>query len=159
MKVPADAATLSVGQLSARSGVAVSALHFYERQGLIVSSRTEGNQRRYGRETLRRVAFIRASQNVGIPLKRIAEALERLPDRRTPNRRDWDQLSRAWKAELDVRIRQLEQLRDDLSSCIGCGCLSLDKCSLYNRADRMAGKGGKASTLLTAPTVDENLDV
>lgn len=159
LRVPADAPMLSVGQLSARSGVSVSALHFYERQGLIVSSRTDGNQRRYGREALRRVAFIRASQNVGIPLKTIRQALDGLPGGRAPNRRDWERLSRTWKTELDLRIRQLQQLRDELSSCIGCGCLSLDKCALYNRADLKGTKRGRASTLLTSPALSADIDV
>src|SRR5215469_4863019 len=106
---------LTVGQLASRSGVAVSALHFYEAEGLICSSRTAGNQRRYPREVLRRVAFIRASQGVGIPLRRIREALDRLPDGRTPNRRDWERLSAAWRDDLDDRITRLQHLRDRLT--------------------------------------------
>ncbi|MBO0893319.1 MAG: redox-sensitive transcriptional activator SoxR [Acidimicrobiales bacterium] len=132
---------LSVGQLSARSGVAVSALHFYEAAGLITSRRTAGNQRRYRRDTLRRVAFIRASQRVGLPLKTIRAALARLPDHRTPTRSDWTRLSRSWRADLDERIRLLQDLRDQLDGCIGCGCLSIDKCRLYNPGDIRATEG------------------
>ncbi|MHC5907471.1 redox-sensitive transcriptional activator SoxR [Streptomyces sp. S6] len=126
---------LTVGQLAARSGVAVSALHFYEAKGLITSRRTAGNQRRYGRDTLRRVAFVRAAQRVGIPLATIREALARLPEERTPTREDWARLSKAWQSELDERIKQLNRLRDHLADCIGCGCLSLDTCVLSNPDD------------------------
>ncbi|MDX3381460.1 redox-sensitive transcriptional activator SoxR [Streptomyces sp. V2] len=126
---------LTVGQLSARSGVAVSALHFYEAKGLIASRRTSGNQRRYGRDTLRRVAFVRAAQRVGIPLATIREALAQLPEERTPTREDWARLSKAWRSELDERIKQLNRLRDHLTDCIGCGCLSLDTCVLSNPDD------------------------
>ncbi|MBR8745506.1 redox-sensitive transcriptional activator SoxR, partial [Nocardiopsis sp. MG754419] len=123
---------LTVGQVAERSGVAVSALHFYERQGLIHSRRTTGNQRRYHRDTLRRVAFIRISQRVGLPLARIRQALERLPENRTPTRDDWAAVSAQWRDELDTRIEQLIRLRDDLTGCIGCGCLSLSSCTLSN---------------------------
>ncbi|MFF9810367.1 redox-sensitive transcriptional activator SoxR [Streptomyces coeruleorubidus] len=126
---------LTVGQLSARSGAAVSALHFYESKGLISSRRTSGNQRRYSRDTLRRVAFIRAAQRVGIPLATIREALAELPEERTPTREDWALLSEAWRSELDERIKQLNRLRDHLTDCIGCGCLSLDTCVLSNPGD------------------------
>ncbi|MEU3408624.1 redox-sensitive transcriptional activator SoxR [Streptomyces sp. NPDC006670] len=126
---------LTVGQLSARSGAAVSALHFYETKGLISSRRTAGNQRRYTRETLRRVAFVRAAQRVGIPLADIRDALARLPEERTPTREDWARLSEAWRAELDERISRLSRLRDHLSDCIGCGCLSLRNCALSNPDD------------------------
>ncbi|WP_328870257.1 redox-sensitive transcriptional activator SoxR [Streptomyces sp. NBC_00287] len=126
---------LTVGQLAARSGAAVSALHFYEAKGLIASRRTAGNQRRYGRDTLRRVAFIRAAQRVGIPLATIREALAELPEERTPTHEDWARLSAAWRAELDERITQLNRLRDHLTDCIGCGCLSLDTCVLSNPDD------------------------
>ena len=132
---------LSVGQLSARSGVAVSALHFYEAEGLITSRRTAGNQRRFTRDTLRRVAFIRASQRVGLPLKTIKDALSRLPGNRTPTRSDWTRLSESWRADLDERIRLLEDLRDQLDGCIGCGCLSIDRCRLYNPADVRGQEG------------------
>lgn len=132
---------LTVGQVAERSGVAVSALHFYERQGLIHSRRTAGNQRRYHRTTLRRVAFIRISQRVGIPLARIRQALEELPENRTPTRQDWAAVSAQWRDELDARIAQLVHLRDDLTDCIGCGCLSLDSCTLSNPDDELASAG------------------
>ncbi len=138
---------LTPGQLSERSGVAVSALHFYEREGLIASRRTGGNQRRYGRDTLRRVAFIRISQRVGIPLAEIRAALGTLPDSRTPNRKDWARLSANWRTELDDRIVQLQRLRDDLTGCIGCGCLSLGSCTLVNSHDRLADYGPGARVL------------
>ncbi|WP_431279529.1 redox-sensitive transcriptional activator SoxR [Leifsonia poae] len=137
---PQDA-VLSVGDLSARSGVTVSALHFYERQGLIASERTSGNQRRYPRATLRRVAFIRVSQRVGVPLTDIRAALDSLPDGRTPTKRDWERLSALWRGELDQRIRSLQHLRDDLTSCIGCGCLSLRTCRLQNPSDELGAEG------------------
>ncbi len=132
---------LTVGQLAARSGVAVSALHFYERKGLIGSERTAGNQRRYRRDTLRRVALIRIAQRVGIPLAEIATALNELPDGRTPTRRDWEHLSSRWQNDLDDRIRQLQQLRDEFTGCIGCGCLSIDVCGLVNPGDCLATHG------------------
>lgn len=132
---------LTVGQVAQRAGVTVSALHFYERQGLIHSRRTTGNQRRYRRDTLRRVSFIRISQRVGMPLARIRQALDSLPDNRTPTRQDWARLSQQWHTELDARIDQLIRLRDDLSDCIGCGCLSLDTCALSNPGDTLAANG------------------
>jgi MerR family redox-sensitive transcriptional activator SoxR len=132
---------LTVGQMAARSGVAVSALHFYEAQGLISSRRTPGNQRRYPREILRRVAFIRASQAVGIPLSRIKAALALLPENRTPTRRDWERLSTAWRDDLDDHITRLERLRDRLTGCIGCGCLSLQLCTLVNPDDVLGSQG------------------
>ncbi|MFD8718284.1 redox-sensitive transcriptional activator SoxR [Streptomyces sp. NPDC059629] len=142
-QIPEKIQELSVGQLAARSGAAVSALHFYESKGLISSRRTTGNQRRYTRDTLRRVAFVRAAQRVGIPLATIREALMELPEERTPTREDWARLSEAWRAELDERIRQLNRLRDHLTDCIGCGCLSLSSCVLSNPddvfGDRRAG--------------------
>ena len=139
---------LSVGQLSARSGVAVSALHFYEAQGLIRAERSPGNQRRYHRETLRRVGFIRASQAVGIPLRAIGQALQQLPEGRTPTRADWARLSAAWRADLDLRIAHLQALRDSLTECIGCGCLSIDRCGLTNPDDVLAKQGPGARRLL-----------
>ena len=139
---------LSVGQVAARSGVAVSTLHFYEAKGLIKSRRTAGNQRRYRPETLRRVAFIRVGQRVGIPLKLIGEALATLPEDRPPTRQDWERLSRAWRAELDLRIEQLTRLRDDLTDCIGCGCLSLDRCVLRNPGDILGQEGPGPRRLL-----------
>ncbi|MDF0529073.1 redox-sensitive transcriptional activator SoxR [Tsukamurella sp. 8F] len=131
----------SVGQLAARSGVAVSALHFYEREGLISSRRTSGNQRRYTRDTLRRVAFIRISHRVGIPLATIRTALDTLPDGRTPTKKDWARLSRYWHDDLTHRINELTRLRDHLTDCIGCGCLSLTGCMLANPGDRLAVDG------------------
>ncbi len=132
---------LSVGDLSTRSGVAISALHFYERQGLIESERTVGNQRRYRRDVLRRVAFIRVSQRVGVPLADIRVALDSLPEGRTPTKKDWARLSRLWRDELDARIRSLEHLRNDLAGCIGCGCLSLRTCALQNPSDELGAEG------------------
>ncbi|WP_405482473.1 redox-sensitive transcriptional activator SoxR [Streptomyces sp. NBC_00009] len=134
-QIPVKIHELTVGQLSARSGAAVSALHFYEAKGLINSRRTTGNQRRYQRDTLRRVAFIRAAQRVGIPLATIRDALSELPEERTPTREDWAHLSEAWRSELDQRITQLGRLRDHLTDCIGCGCLSLENCVLSNPDD------------------------
>ncbi|MFG2643973.1 redox-sensitive transcriptional activator SoxR [Streptomyces sp. NPDC048370] len=134
-QIPEKVHELTVGQLSARSGAAVSALHFYETKGLISSRRTSGNQRRYGRDTLRRVAFIRAAQRVGIPLATIRTALAELPEERTPTNEDWARLSATWRTELDERIKQLGRLRDHLTDCIGCGCLSLRTCVLSNPDD------------------------
>ena len=139
---------LSVGEVARRSGVAVSTLHFYEAKGLIGSLRTEGNQRRYPRGVLRRVAFIRVAQRVGIPLGEIAEALATLPAGRAPDRDDWARLSAAWRAELDQRIAQLKKLRDTLDDCIGCGCLSLDRCKLRNPGDKLSAQGPGARRLI-----------
>jgi MerR family transcriptional regulator, redox-sensitive transcriptional activator SoxR len=146
-QLPADIHELTVGQLSARSGAAVSALHFYEARGLIASRRTAGNQRRYPRHMVRRVAFIRASQRVGLPLATIKEALDQLGDSRTPTRSDWAQLSAAWRDDLDARIAQLQRLRDSLTGCIGCGCLSLDTCQLANPGDLLGTEGPGARNL------------
>ncbi|MBP2706593.1 redox-sensitive transcriptional activator SoxR [Microbispora sp. RL4-1S] len=139
---------LTVGELARRSGVPHSALRFYEQQGLIASRRTAGNQRRYGRDVLRRVAFIRVSQRVGIPLARIRDALALLPEGRTPTRDDWARVSQGWREDLDDRIRQLERLRDHLTDCIGCGCLSLDRCALANGYDRLGAEGPGPRRLL-----------
>ncbi|MFE9256884.1 redox-sensitive transcriptional activator SoxR [Streptomyces sp. NPDC006879] len=139
-QIPEKVHELTVGQLSARSGAAVSALHFYESKGLISSRRTHGNQRRYSRDALRRVAFIRAAQRVGIPLATVGEALAHLPEGRTPNHEDWARLSESWRAELDQRIVQLSRLRDHLTDCIGCGCLSLETCVLSNPDDIFGSK-------------------
>jgi MerR family redox-sensitive transcriptional activator SoxR len=138
---------LTPGEMSHRSGVAVSALHFYEREGLIVSRRTSGNQRRYARETLRRVAFIRMSQRLGIPLARIRDALSTLPTNRVPTSKDWARLSAGWRSDLDERIVHLQRLRDNLTGCIGCGCLSLKTCALSNPADVLAAVGPGAAKL------------
>ncbi|MDN6179298.1 MAG: redox-sensitive transcriptional activator SoxR [Micrococcaceae bacterium] len=132
-----DDARISVGQLSARSGVAVSALHFYERKGLIHSRRTTGNQRRYPRSTLRRVAVIRAAQRAGIPLASVLEVFEQLPRDGVPDQSDWQHLSEAWRGEIDARITMLEHLRDRLDGCIGCGCLSLSTCGFVNADDHL----------------------
>ena len=133
--------TLSVGEVAKRSGVAVSTLHFYETKGLIRSLRTEGNQRRYPRGVLRRVAVIKVAQRTGIPLASIQAALARLPDGRAPTAEDWAALSRAWRTELDERILRLTQLRDQLDDCIGCGCLSLKTCPLRNPQDALSAQG------------------
>ncbi len=138
---------LTPGELAGRAGVAISALHFYEREGLIRSRRTSGNQRRYTRETLRRVAFIRMSQRLGIPLARVREALATLPTDRAPSSRDWARLSAGWRADLDERIEHLQRLRDNLADCIGCGCLSLRSCALSNPADVLAAEGPGAAKL------------
>ena len=132
---------LTIGELARRAGVATSTLRFYEHKGLISSDRTAGNQRRYSRATLRRVAVIRAAHRVGIPLAEVAEALASLPDHRTPGKRDWERLSRRWQARLEAQIEALERLRDDLSDCIGCGCLSLQTCALFNPSDAASGLG------------------
>lgn len=138
---------LSVGELAARAGVSVSTLHFYETKGLIASTRTGGNQRRYGRDMLRRVAVIRVAQRAGVPLAEIATALDALPARRTPNAADWAKLSKEWKAALDARISALTRLRDELEGCIGCGCLSLAACPLRNPGDALAKEGPGARLL------------
>lgn len=137
----------TVGELAERAGVATSALRFYEREGLIRSRRTSGNQRRYSRDTLRRVAFIRASQRLGMPLAAIREVLALLPDGRTPTREDWARVSECWRKDLDARIRLMQQLRDDLTDCIGCGCLSIDVCALANPHDRLGEEGPGARRL------------
>lgn len=132
---------LSVGQVAARSGVAISAIHFYEAKGLIKGWRTAGNQRRYSRAVLRRVAVIKVAQRVGIPLSAIRTALNSLPDGRIPTERDWAALSARWRADLDDRIRRLTKLRNELTSCIGCGCLSLGSCPLFNPGDKLSKDG------------------
>lgn len=132
---------LTVGEVAERSGVAVSALHFYEKKGLIQSSRSAGNQRRYHRDVLRRVAAIKVAQRIGIPLMEIAEALADLPDARTPTARDWKRMSAKWRAHLDERINDLTVLRDQLNECIGCGCLSIKACRLRNPFDSLSEEG------------------
>ncbi len=139
---------LTIGELSERSGVAASALRFYEAEGLIAARRTSGNQRRYPRAALRRVAFIHAGRVAGISLARIGEALAELPRERTPSKRDWERVSRAWKHDVDERIDELTRLRDELTSCIGCGCLSLRSCRLFNPGDAAAARGPGARYLL-----------
>jgi MerR family transcriptional regulator, redox-sensitive transcriptional activator SoxR len=132
---------LTIGQLSERSGVAPSALRYYETQGLIHPVRSEGGQRRYPRETLRRVSFVRVAQQVGLTLEEIGEALASLPDRRTPTEEDWERLSTSWRPRIDARIAMLERLRDRLDGCIGCGCLSLRHCAMLNPDDEVASRG------------------
>jgi MerR family redox-sensitive transcriptional activator SoxR len=132
---------LTVGEVARRSGVAVSTLHFYEAEGLIRSWRTSGNQRRYAREVLRRVAIIRVAQRTGMELAAIRKALKTLPRERTPNAADWKKLSASWKSELNGRIERLTRLRDQLEGCIGCGCLSMGACPLRNPWDRLSKEG------------------
>ncbi|WP_238008290.1 redox-sensitive transcriptional activator SoxR [Dactylosporangium sp. AC04546] len=146
---------LTIGELSARSGVAPSALRFYEKLGLIHATRTSGNQRRYERTELRRVAFIRISAQVGIPLETIKDALASLPANRTPTKADWARLSSSWRSHLDEQIALLGRLRNTLTDCIGCGCLSLKSCSLANHADRLATKGTGPVILTTPPVSPE----
>jgi MerR family redox-sensitive transcriptional activator SoxR len=134
--------SLTIGELAARSGASTSALRFYESKGLLTpTTRTSGGHRVYERSTLRRVAFIRAAQRVGLSLEEIRSALDTLPSRRTPTTGDWSRLSRSWQDRLDQRITELERLRDELGECIGCGCLSLKTCHLYNPGDQAAALG------------------
>ncbi|MGY4818411.1 redox-sensitive transcriptional activator SoxR [Pseudomonas chlororaphis subsp. piscium] len=140
---------LTVGQVAARSGVAVTALHFYETKGLIKSNRNAGNQRRYPREVLRRVALIKVAQRLGIPLAEIGQALRSLPDHRAPTAADWRRLSEQWSHELDERIKQLTLMRDRLNGCIGCGCLSMQDCPLRNQGDQLGERGPGAQLLET----------
>lgn len=138
---------LTIGELSARAGVAASAIRFYETHGLVESERTSGNQRRFRRSTLRRLAFIRSAQRVGLSLEEITDALDQLPRGRTPTKADWSRLSRAWRPRLDEQIERLIKLRDRLDSCIGCGCLSLQRCGLQNNEDEAARTGTGARYL------------
>jgi MerR family redox-sensitive transcriptional activator SoxR len=140
--------TLAIGDFAARSGVAPSALRYYEKEGLIRSTRTGGNQRRYLRSELRRVAFIKIAQQVGVSLDEIRDALAALPDNRTPTKADWARLSARWRHKLEDRIALMERLRDQLTGCIGCGCLSLQRCSLMNPADEMSASGPGPRVLL-----------
>ena len=139
---------LTIGELAERSGVAASALRFYEAEGLISSRRTDGNQRRFSRPTLRRVALIQAGRAAGIPLQEIRSALELLPHDRTATKHDWERLSSAWRRDVEERVERLTALRDQLTSCIGCGCLSLRSCALFNTGDRAAARGAGARYLL-----------
>lgn len=138
----------SVGEMAARGGVAVSTLHYYESLGLVRASRSAGNQRRYARAELRRLAFVRTAQQLGIGLAEIAEALAALPQGRTPTKADWTRLSTRWRARLDERIVALQALRDRLDGCIGCGCLSLRACALWNPGDACALQGPGPQRLL-----------
>jgi MerR family redox-sensitive transcriptional activator SoxR len=139
--VPHKLDQLTIGELAERSGVAPSALRYYEALGLITAARTSGNQRRYERPTLRRVAFIRSAQRVGLSLEEITEALSTLPGGRTPTKADWTRLSRSWRGRINEQIDRLERLRDRLDSCIGCGCLSLQRCTLSNPDDVVSSRG------------------
>lgn len=138
---------LTIGQLAERAGVATSAIRFYESRGLLSSERTTGNQRRYAQSTLRRVAFIRTAQRVGLTLEEIGEALATLPGGRAPSKADWTRLSQAWRPRLDAQIRRIELLRDRLDGCIGCGCLSLKSCALTNPGDDLSDLGPGAVLL------------
>jgi MerR family redox-sensitive transcriptional activator SoxR len=138
---------LTVGEVAERSGVAVSTLHFYEQKGLIRSERNAGNQRRYSREVLRRVAIVKTAQQLGISLRAIQENFADLPADHPPKRQDWAHLSAMWRADLDARIQKLIQLREQMDRCIGCGCLSLEECPLRNPMDRLAEKGPGAVLL------------
>lgn len=140
-RLAADKQALTVGDVARRCGVPVSTLHFYERRGLIAAGRSAGNQRRYRRDVVRRVAVIKTAQRVGIPLNEIREALATLPEGRAPTAADWARLSAKWRAELDARITRLTQLRDALDGCIGCGCLSLAACPLRNPDDVLGANG------------------
>jgi MerR family redox-sensitive transcriptional activator SoxR len=132
---------LTVGEVARRCGIAVSAVHFYESAGLITSWRSRGNQRRFPREVLRRVSIVKVAKRLGIPLASIRQALDSLPKGRTPTDRDWRTLSARWHADLDLRIARLARLRDQLTGCIGCGCLSMRDCPLWNPGDELAGRG------------------
>ncbi len=140
--------SMTVGEVASRAGIAPSTLRYYEREGLIEASRSDGGQRRYQRDVLRRIAFVRAAQRVGLTLDEIREALGSLPRARTPTRADWARLSRSWRPRLDARISELERLRDGLDSCIGCGCLSLRACQLSNPNDVAAALGSGPRWLL-----------
>ncbi|MCZ7533944.1 MAG: redox-sensitive transcriptional activator SoxR [Acidimicrobiia bacterium] len=139
---------LTIGEVSRRTGVAASALRFYEEMGLIDSHRTVGNQRRYDRSSIRLISVIKAAQEVGLSLQQVADALSVLPHHRTPTKRDWSRLTTRWRSDLDKRIDELVALRDDLTNCIGCGCLSLRSCALFNSGDRAAAKGSGARYLV-----------
>lgn len=139
---------LTIGDVATRSGVATSALRFYETKALIQSDRTDGNQRRYPRAVLRRVALIRAAQEVGLSLNEVAAALQTLPHHKTPTKGDWERLSRSWQKRLDQQIAELQALRNELTDCIGCGCLSLKSCAIFNPSDAIAERGSGPRYLL-----------
>ncbi|HEY4146641.1 redox-sensitive transcriptional activator SoxR [Pinirhizobacter sp.] len=141
MAVNSPPQELSVGDVARRSGVAVSTIHFYEAKGLISGWRSPGNQRRYRRGVLRRIAFIRVAQQAGVSLGEIQAVLATLPNNRVPSREDWQRLAEAWREDVEERIRRLTQLRDQFVDCIGCGCLSLERCPLRNPGDRLAREG------------------
>jgi MerR family redox-sensitive transcriptional activator SoxR len=146
-------ANWTVGRVAKRCGVKVSTLHFYEEKGLIRSWRNAGNQRRYKADVLRRISVIKAAQKMGIALEQIRQALARLPDNRTPTAGDWEKLSTFWRDDLDVRIAYLERLRDSLTGCIGCGCLSMKNCPIYNEDDKLASEGSGPVILERCPKV------
>jgi MerR family redox-sensitive transcriptional activator SoxR len=142
-----EQANLTVGQVAKRCGVNVSTLHFYEEKGLVRSWRNQGNQRRYKKEVLRRVSVIKAAQKMGVSLQEVKQAFASLPNNRTPDSNDWETLAKGWRKDLNARISYLENLRDYLSGCIGCGCLSMKKCPLYNKDDELAKVGTGAVIL------------
>ncbi|MBW3695390.1 redox-sensitive transcriptional activator SoxR [Vibrio sp. T187] len=144
---------IGVGEVAKRSGVKVSALHFYEQKGLISSWRNQGNQRRYHRSVLRRVAVIKAAQQVGLSLEEIANALEVLPKHQAPNKEQWEAMATSWHELLEEKIHRLQSLQNDLGGCIGCGCLSLEKCSLRNPQD-VIGTEHQGSNLLVEPEIE-----
>lgn len=146
-----DTKTFTVGEVAERAGIATSALRFYESNGLIRSDRTDAGHRRYHADVLRRVGFIRVAQRVGLSLAEIRAALDGLPEARTPTRRDWERLASQWRPMLDERIALLEAMRDKLDGCIGCGCLSLDTCAMYNPDDVAADRGTGPRYLLGDP--------
>lgn len=141
---------VTIGELSARTGVATSALRFYQEQGLLHAERSESGQRRYARDAIRRVSFIRVAQQLGLSLDEISEALRSLPDHRTPTQRDWAKLSQSWRPRIDEQIAMLERLRDRLEHCIGCGCLSLRVCHIVNPGDAVAVRGPGARYVVDA---------
>ena len=147
MKKVLEEANLTVGLVAKRCGVKVSTLHFYEEKGLIKSLRNQGNQRRYKKDVLRRISVIKAAQKVGVSLDNIKQAFEALPDNRTPDTKDWQRLATQWQDQLNARIDYLANLRDSLSGCIGCGCLSMKNCTIYNKNDKLAAQGTGAVIL------------
>ena len=147
-KAPHPSDVLSIGDVAARTGLAVSALRYYEEIGLVRPMRAPGGQRRFRRHDLRRLAFVRVAQSLGFDLPRIRALLDGLPEGRAPNAADWRRISTAFRADLDRRIATLETLRDDLDGCIGCGCLSMERCALYNARDKAAVRGGGARYLM-----------
>ncbi|MCM3920973.1 redox-sensitive transcriptional activator SoxR [Frankia sp. AiPs1] len=152
VSIPIGRKELSIGEMAQRIGVSVSTLHFYESKGLISARRTAGNQRRYDREILRRIAFVRAAQRFGIPLNEIVEVLRQLPEGRTPTRQDWAVLSENWRSEIDRRMEDLRRLRENITDCIGCGCLSIARCALVNPEDEYGRRGPGAHRLLRGDT-------
>jgi MerR family redox-sensitive transcriptional activator SoxR len=154
VKVNLMSSELTIGAVSERSGIAASALRYYESQGLIFSTRSESGQRRYKREVLRRVGFIRVAQQVGLSLEEIHDALASLPDKRTPTEKDWHRLSSAWQPRIRAQIAMLERLSERLDTCIGCGCLSLRKCHILNPHDVAAERGSGPRYILEDDSPD-----